>query len=355
MQKMYPSGNLGDCLAIYDDRKQVFKKGRINIDFADTGVGKTTLEIKKNICFACGQPFYDLIPRRQIHCLYFNTEQTYSEINRRYISSFCELYPQDSQHGKAAKNNLEIYDMSEIQTSNSMSKKTKTEAIIKEVETKVDTFRTEHNVDDKTLMMLTIDPAYKWWADCLGTNNYVVRYVINPLQELSERKNLAITLVCHTQRVDEGKRLTLNNIQGGHNLPSGVDSIFAIEALNGNEKPQRTIHCLKGEAQGMDSTFTYNEEKFLGDFKMGKSTYDCYSLRTMPRTKSSELRSLLKNLFPNKARTKDEIDAVMKDLKDRGVIKRIPGKNEYHGCQFEKKPDEIITDVDQLNDLEPLI
>lgn len=352
IEKSYPDGDVRNCLAFYGDRKQVFKRGRINIDFGDAGIGKSTFQLLKNICFAFGHPFYDLIPIREIHCLYFNTEQDFGDIKRRYLERFLRLHPEGSKVRERVNNNLEIYDDSEFQVTACMSKEAKNDRIIKMLEEKVDAFRKTRGLSEDVLMMLTIDPVFKWWFDCIGSNSNCIPYLITPLEDLSERKNLAITLVFHTHRTTKGNRLTLNDIQGGHNIVAGVDSVFAYEAIYGRNDPRRTITCLKGEMESYskDISCRSDESKLLGDFEISKSAFDCYPLRVMPKTKSGEVYSLLKTIYPWRIRSDGEAISALRSLTYSGVIHKITGKNEYVGSLFEEKPKEIVTDINQLNE-----
>lgn len=352
IEKSYPDGDVRNCLAFYGDRKQVFKRGRINIDFGDAGIGKSTFQLLKNICFAFGHPFYDLIPIREIHCLYFNTEQDFGDIKRRYLERFLRLHPEGSKVRERVNNNLEIYDDSEFQVTACMSKEAKNDRIIKMLEEKVDAFRKTRGLSEDVLMMLTIDPVFKWWFDCIGSNSNCIPYLITPLGDLSKRKNLAITLVFHTHRTTKGNRLTLNDIQGGHNIVAGIDSVFAYEAIYGRNDPRRTITCLKGEMESYskDISCRSDESKLLGDFEISKSAFDCYPLRVMPKTKSGEVYSLLKTIYPWRIRSDGEAISALRSLTYSGVIHKITGKNEYVGSLFEEKPKEIVTDINQLNE-----
>lgn len=347
-----PDGDVGRCLALTGDRAQIFKRGRINIDFGDAGVGKTTFQFQKNICFALGQPFAGLIPIREIHCMYINTEQDHADLKRRYLEPFLRVYPANSDIFKRVRQNLEIYDCDEVCGSTSLNKGSRTKMIIEALEAKVDEFRSKRDLTDDTLMMLTIDPVYTWWADCLGTNANVTNYITKPLREFSKRKNIALTLVCHTHRVKKGELLSMNDIQGGHSLTGGVDSIFAFE--KDEDTKQRIIRCLKGEAEGLCCSVKDNddENKFMGDFEPSECPYDSSELRTLPETKSSDLYSILKGLFPWKVRSRNEASYLIRSLVLSKIISKVKGKNAYIGCQFGKKPEKTIDDIDQLNGME---
>ena len=315
------------CGILYGDTG-FFKAGRLNIDFADGGVGKTTFELQKVIKFATGQAWYDIIPNGLIPVIYINTEQSRDEVIHRYLSQWLKEN-KDKPAFKRYAQNCKVITKSELNL-NGGSKDIKQLEIKSKLKDIIATFRSKRNIPQSKLIMLIIDPAYSRWSDCFGNNKLIEQYITTPLLELSVALNVSINLVCHTHRKPPSKPLHQNYLQGGHTLFNAADSVFGFDCVS-NDSPERTIKCFKGE----DTTYskiTFKENSFFSKYEVGSSKYDCAKLRTLEPSSSTQLYKIISEIFPDV--NSNNIKNIIFDLVHKKVLKKEKGKNRYVGIAY---------------------
>jgi hypothetical protein len=337
-----------DCIGLYDRQDAVFKKGRIHIDFGRTGEGKTTLIVQRCLAFAAGLPFGDIFPVDAIPSIYINTEQNIEEFNRRYLRKFFDSIDPSSAIYNRINTNFEAFDSSIFSAAGGDHKKN-INTIVDKLEDIIQRFRQDKGIDKDRLIMLTIDPACVLFSREVGTGANAITYITNPLRKLSERLNVAIVLVMHTNRAAEDRLLVLNDLEGSHKMAATVDSVFAIEAINGKADPVRQIRCLKGEMVGKYTCdIMQTEDSFFGLQAQYISPFDDRLLRTLPPTKSKDLYALLPSIFPE-LKTSDQIEYAIRTLVKSGIIHKEDKKNVYLGCLAGKKiPKSTKLELDEL-------